>query len=659
MPIYNIDYVEQNPFEVQLSIEPSLFFEVLLLTIRRETVSFGIKKKRAEKQKEEELQLQILNNEIELDKSGSYVTMQKLEEQKKELENIREHRLRGSLIRSRAIWREYSEKPSRYFLTLEKRRFDNKRISHLVTDTGAKRTPVEILGAFKEYFAKKFCSEGQANGREYDEYLNDIEVKNLSAEEGLKLQAELSSHELGRTLQQMKNGTSPGSDGFSVEFYKFFWSDLKNFFIALCNDCWEKGTITRTMNEGRIVFLPKPKKPRELIRSYRPITLLNVHYKIISGTIANRMKVVLNSIIDPNQTAFLKNRFIGDNIRMIYDAIQYMTNEQLSGILLSLDIEAAFDSVSWNFVRKALEKCNFPSNIVRWFNILYVGSFARVIYNGHLSAEIPLSRSCRQGDALSCYLFILVMDILGKKIQKNRCIKGIKLGQREHKITMYADDTVCFLEPNKKSFESLFSELGWFAKYSGLRPNLEKTKAIWIGKIYRDSNLFERQVDISWCKELQILGVTFENDLCKIVEAYNEKIKDIEREIEKWKHRNISIQGKVTVIKSLLLSKVSYLFLSLPNPPREVISRLTKVLHKYLWNGKSEKINRTTLTKRASEGGVGMVNINTYVSALKISWIRRLLSKPSTWSTIVNTEIGGQMRLWQMGAKAIRKKCPI
>ena len=92
LPIYNIDYVEQNPFEVQLSIEPSLFFEVLLLTIRRETVSFGIKKKRAEKQKEEELQLQILKNEIELDKSGSYVTMQKLEEQKKELENIREHR---------------------------------------------------------------------------------------------------------------------------------------------------------------------------------------------------------------------------------------------------------------------------------------------------------------------------------------------------------------------------------------------------------------------------------------------------------------------------------------------------------------------------------------------------------------------------------------
>ena len=193
----------------------------------------------------------------------------------------------------------------------------------------------------------------------------------------------------------------------------------KFLFKDMCDDCWVRGTITRSMKEGIIVLIPKPNKPREEIKAYRPITLLNVCYKIISSSIANRLNDILNKVIFSHQTAFLKKRFIGDNIRMIYDTIQSMQNEQRSGILLSLDIESAFDSVSWRFVRKVMKMLDFPSNIIRWFDILYVGSFARVLYNGHLSEEIELSRSCRQGDALSCYLFILAIDILANKINRN------------------------------------------------------------------------------------------------------------------------------------------------------------------------------------------------------------------------------------------------
>ena len=113
---------------------------------------------------------------------------------------------------------------------------------------------------------------------------------------------------------------------------------------------------------------------------------------------------------------------------------------------------------------------------------------------------------------------------------------------------------------------------------------------MWIGVPLRDKTLLERQVSLTWCNELKILGVTFENDLRKTIETYEEKINDIEREIGKWMHRNISLRGKVTVIKSLLLSKISYLILSLPSPPQTFVNRLTKVLHNFLWHGKNEKI---------------------------------------------------------------------
>ena len=404
--------------------------------------------------------------------------------------------------------------------------------------------------------------------------------------------------ELGSTLYKMRNGTSPGSDGFSVEFYKFFWSDLKHFFQAMCNESFARGALPQTLKEGIIVLLPKANKPRDLVKSYRPITLLNVCYKIISGTIANRLKGVMQKIIDTCQSAYLKGRFMGDNIRMMYDTIQLMKQEQTSGVLLSLDIEAAFDSVSWSFIKRVLGERNFPSDILRWFHILYDGSFSRVMYNGHLSGKIELTRSCRQGDALSCYLLILVMDVLAKRIQSNKDIRGIRVVNRKLKILMYADDTVCFIEPNVMCMRKLFQELGWFAKFSGLSPNLEKTQAMWIGNCYKDADIFERNVSLQWSRTLKILGITFDNNLSEMAGIYKERVNEIKKEMAKWMMRNISLMGKVTIIKSLLVSKISYLFMTIPDPPQAIVKELNTILFKFLWHGKGEKIKRNTLTKK-------------------------------------------------------------
>ena len=472
----------------------------------------------------------------------------------------------------------------------------------------------------------------------------------------MKLAEPISLEEIEKTLINMKNGTSPGSDGFSVEFYKFFWKELKCFFKAMCDDCCKKGALPHSMKEGIIVLIPKPNKPRDQMKSYRPITLLNVCYKLISGSIANRLKGVLSKLIGAHQTGFLKKRFIGDNIRMIYDIIQTMNEEKLNGILISLDIEAAFDSVSWRFLREVMKKQDIPANIIRWFNALYVGSTARVAYNGHLSGEIKLSRSCRQGDALSCYLFLLVMEILANKIIQNREIKGVKLGNREHKISMYADDTVCLLHPDEYSLRALFQELGWFAKYSGLRPNLEKTNAMWIGEVSKNKEYSERKVSLHWCQSVKILGVTFENDLCNVTKAYDDKMNDVAREIGRWKYRNISLQGRVTIIKTLLLSKVSYLLLSIPRPTTAVLKTLRKMLFSFLWNGKNDKISRLTTIKSTLKGGVGMVDLDSYITALKVSWIKRAITNSNVWDGIVEKEMRTIGFIWGLGAEAIRKK---
>ena len=659
IPIYREEYVNGNPARVELTISSSLFFEVLMLTLRRETVSFGIRKKKMEKEQEIQLESAISQMGKKLDEIGTQEISDQLHRMKNEFEEIREKRLRGSLVRSRAIWRENAEKPSKYFLTLEKRRYESKMIPCIRTSEGVKKRQCDILKTFEEFFCNRFCQQNSPDAEEDSgDYLSDLDLNRIATSDRVRLEEQVTIGELESTLFSMKNGTSPGSDGFSVEFYKFFWTDIREFFYAMCIESLSRGTLPQTLKEGIIVLLPKPNKPRDLLKSYRPITLLNVCYKIISGTIANRLKAALQTIIDPCQSAYLKGRFMGDNIRMIYDIMQLMKEKDINGVLLSLDIEAAFDSVSWSFIEEALKIRDFPPNIIRWFNTLYHGSFARILYNGHLSGKINLARSCRQGDALSCYLFILVMDVLARKIQRNVEIKGIRMANKEHKVSMYADDTVCLIEPNERCIMELFQELGWFAKFSGLRPNLEKTQAMWIGASCREAAVFQGNVALQWRDKLKILGITFENNLKNITNVYTEKVNEIKREIGKWMFRNVSLQGKVTIIKSLLISKVSHLFATIPNPSPAIVNELNSVLFKFLWHGKREKIKRMSLIKSPQNGGLGMVDLQSYISAFKIGWIRRYITKQGVWKSMVNEITGKNIEFWQLGQTALRKKVP-
>ena len=130
-----------------------------MLVIRRETISFGIKKKREERNQEEQLTKMISQLEKEADGTGSQEISDEVERKKKELQELRDKKLQGSLVRARAVWREQAEKPSKYFLTLEKRRYESKRISSIKTPSGIKRNQSEILRAFEDFFQKKISRD--------------------------------------------------------------------------------------------------------------------------------------------------------------------------------------------------------------------------------------------------------------------------------------------------------------------------------------------------------------------------------------------------------------------------------------------------------------------------------------------------------------------
>lgn len=131
------------------------------------------------------------------------------------------------------------------------------------------------------------------------------------------------------------------------------------FVVRALNTSFKKGKLSSVQREGIITCIPKGDRSRVYIRNWRPITLLNVIYKIGSSCIANCLKQVLPRIINEDQTAFIRNRYIGDNLRLIYDTIACLDKHNLPGLLVNIDFEKAFDSINWEFMFKVLKAFGF------------------------------------------------------------------------------------------------------------------------------------------------------------------------------------------------------------------------------------------------------------------------------------------------------------
>lgn len=208
---------------------------------------------------------------------------------------------------------------------------------------------------------------------------------------------------------------------------------------------YRTGSLSVTQKQGIITCIPKPNKCRENLKNWRPISLLNITYKMASAVIANRIKSVLPNLIHDDQKGFISGRFIGENIRLLYDILFESKQHNIPGLILSVDFEKAFDTVSWKFILKTFDYFNFGESIKKWICLFQNGAETSIVQNGFISDFFYLKRGCRQGDPISPYLFLLCAEILGKMIRQDRDIKGIIINNKEFKISQYADDTQIFL----------------------------------------------------------------------------------------------------------------------------------------------------------------------------------------------------------------------
>jgi hypothetical protein len=268
----------------------------------------------------------------------------------------------------------------------------------------------------------------------------------LTEEESRECEGPITYEELVAALKRMKNNKSPGNDGYTAEFFKFFWIDLGHFLLRSINLGYSVNQMSSSQRRGTITCLPKTGKPRCYLKNWRPITLLNTSYKIAASCIAERIKQKLDNLIHEDQKGFIPGRFIGENTRLIYDIIFETEAQDLPGMIMMIDFEKAFDTVSWDFIQKVLDIFNFGESIQKWVKLFQNNSESAIISNGHFSTPFMLERGCRQGDPISPYIFVLCAEILGSAVRQNKHLKGINLWGDEYTISQYADDTYLFVK---------------------------------------------------------------------------------------------------------------------------------------------------------------------------------------------------------------------
>lgn len=607
---------------------PNTLWELIKGTVRNETIKYATKKKKNMNEAESKLKSQIetLTKTLSETQNQDDIEMisTNLQQTKQDLEDIIEAKLNGLILRSKANIVENSERNSKYFASLEKKRSEIKTISRLNVGNNTITDQREILKE-AEAFYKTLYSKQPSRSSTYNFFDNDI--KKLEDLKRNQCEGALTEEECILSLREMKNQKSPGSDGLTVEFYKIFWHSIKTFYINSINYSYQNGHLTELEKQGIITLIPKDNKDLMSISNWRPITLLNVDYKIATKVIANRIKKVLTDIIDESQTGFIKGRYIGENIRLLFEVIDRMEEEGKPGMIFFSDFEKAFDSLDHQYMFKCLNHFNFGGSLLKWVKLFYNDVKSCVSNNGYLSGFFPIQRGVRQGCPLSPYLFIISIELLSHMIGSNPDITGINISGAEFKKSLFADDASFILDGSFRSFQTLIGILDNFSYISGLTLNAKKCQVLKIGSMAKTDIIYFKNRKFHWSsKEASALGMKFTN----IKEAslsinLEPKINDFKKCLQQWQHRKLTLMGKITVVKSYALPKLIYALSALPNPSKDTIKHIENIIYNFIWDAKPEKIKRETLIKEYEKGGLKMVDIKTFIASLKISWVKRML----------------------------------
>ena len=398
-------------------------------------------------------------------------------------------------------WYNEGEKSTKYFLRLLNRANPDSFHS-LINDLGIEVTSQskieeEVVKFYKDLY-EQYDRSNIEEINPNDDFFRHINP--VSAADDLGVSAELSLEELGRTLAACQD-SSPGPDGIPYSFYKSLWKWVGPLIVEAWKHSVTTGNLCPSHKVSFLKLIPKVGKDIKKLTNWRPITLSNCDHKLITKTYANRMSLAVSQRIEARQTAYIKGRLINDNVRALLGSIK-VTNleENLNGLLVSLDAKKAFDSVEHSYIEKCLIKFGL-SSFVPIFKILYSELRSDIIINRKIVTGYRILRGVKQGDALSCILFIICMEPMLRNIEENPAIEALASVTLEGalpKTYAYADDVNAIINNTQNGLEEIFNEYGKLTRVLGLELNADKTEIMHLHNRNQNVDHAQLSYDVSY-----------------------------------------------------------------------------------------------------------------------------------------------------------------
>ena len=620
--------------ELENKYNPHILWEMLKSKIKSTSISFGKKKSLENKQNKSNLLEELNNLENELaENQNNYEIQEQIFKVKKNLELQLIKETEGSRIRARVKWVEEGERCNSYFLNLEGYNARNDTIFRLGDESGKiLKDNDSILNQIKNYYKKLFKAPNHDQDTLDELFCTPDPARKLSEEKADSMDQSVSEREVLLALSSMKNGSAPGLDGLPAEVFKVFWIDLKDLFISNIKYSFEKNTLTDSQTHGVIKLLYKGNNSnKEDLNNWRPLSLLNADYKITAKIFARRLCTVLDEIIEPGQYGFIKGRQAGDMIRELDNIIELEKLKGNRSLMLSVDFFKAFDTLSTEAIIKALKCFGFKENFIKWVNILLSGRKSCVKNNNYTSDFFSMERGVRQGCPLSPYLFICAVELLARSIRNDEKIKGIILkgSNKPIKIRQFADDTTLFLR-DLIDFREVLSKIKMFAKFSGMQLNTSKSKVMPMSNVQCPK---EYMYGIQMVCKIKIVGVFFSNkeQPCNIKENYDTRIKSLENLCRRWSKRNLSIIGKINIVKVFGISLFTHLINGIGIDQKR-IAEINSIIFNFIWKVKTsgaktiERIKRKTLCNDKHSGGLNMIDLENFQRGFYLNWAEKLIN---------------------------------
>lgn len=412
---------------------------------------------------------------------------------------------------------------------------------------------------------------------------------------------------------------------------------------------YEQEMFEKSFNATFIALIPKKKGANEL-RDFRPISLISSIYKIFSKVLAERLKEVMTKLVDSQQMAFIQGRQIMDAVLVANEAVGSRLTQRKPGILCKLDIEKAYDNVSWGYLLNIMQRIGFGQKWIKWVKYCISTVSFSVLINGTSAGFFKAQKGLRQGDPLSPFLFLLAMEGLNKMVKTaniNGWLRGFDVareGKESLEVThlQYADDTLIFCDAEEEQLRFLRIILVIFEGISGLHinwrksflypinevPNLEVLNAILGGEIGSLPTTY--------------LGMPL-GAKSKSLEIWNSVIEKCERKLARWKRQYLSMGGRLTLINSVLDAMPTYM-MSLFPIPKGVTKRLDSIRRNFLWQGNKERksfhlVKWEDLIMDKKRGGLAIKNLNNHSKALKMKWLWKYANeKQSLWGRVIEAK---------------------